>query len=200
MDDVAEPRSALEARGAAVDLAQLEALPRSHNLLWRVVAKGGREFVLRQLPEFPPGVGPVEEFRVAFATCRLQASLSRRRSSPTTVVSAHRSATGSARCCPSSAATPAIMKSGPAQQGVPDRAGRSMRRFRTRSGRVSFVDDPARNTLREEPSKLPERPGNHLLRLSTNSGATVTDLPAQRTHGDCKTGDGAHPWAGKCPY
>ncbi len=46
-------------------------MDRVHNAIWRVIGEDRREWVLKQLPEFPPGVGPVEEYRVL---CYLQAA------------------------------------------------------------------------------------------------------------------------------
>jgi Ser/Thr protein kinase RdoA (MazF antagonist) len=45
-------------------------MARAHNPIWKVTGEDGRVWVLKRLPEWPPGVGPVEEYRVL---CYLQA-------------------------------------------------------------------------------------------------------------------------------
>lgn len=43
---------------------KIDELPGTTQPLWRVTAEDGSSFLLKQLPEFPPGVGPIEEYRV----------------------------------------------------------------------------------------------------------------------------------------
>ena len=45
-------------------------MDRVHHPIWRVTGEDGRQWVLKRLPEWPPGVSPVEEYRVL---CYLQA-------------------------------------------------------------------------------------------------------------------------------
>jgi hypothetical protein len=63
--------AAIRAWRSVVGAARLEPMDKVHNAIWRVIGEDRREWVLKQLPEFPPGVGPVEEYRVL---CYLQAA------------------------------------------------------------------------------------------------------------------------------
>ncbi|SDS67370.1 hypothetical protein [Actinopolymorpha singaporensis] len=62
--------AALQAWKGVVGAARVEPMAKVHNPIWKVTGEDGREWVLKHLPDWPPGVGPVEEYRVL---CYLQA-------------------------------------------------------------------------------------------------------------------------------
>ena len=61
---VEEARTALTAWASLLDEnAALTPMPRATNPLWRL-STAGPDLVLKQLPQYPPGVAPFTEFRV----------------------------------------------------------------------------------------------------------------------------------------
>jgi hypothetical protein len=49
---------------ARLEPMKLEPVDRKRNHIWRVTGEDGRQWVLKNLPDIPPGVAPVEEYRV----------------------------------------------------------------------------------------------------------------------------------------
>ena len=69
MDDQEFVESALRDWSTAIEMVSWTAMPKVTNPIWQVAATDGRSYVLKLLPEYPPGAGPVDEFRVL---CHLQ--------------------------------------------------------------------------------------------------------------------------------
>ena len=199
---VVDQYAALEAWQGVVGAARLEPMDKVHNELWRVIAEDGREWVLRHLPEFPPGVGPVEEYRVL---CYLQAA---GLPVPTPVVTdegliafnADNLRTDPAGKRPTGREAYALIPLLPNDRQLresPQLAhaigagiGRLDRVLADCPWQVtSFTDDPAREILQERFPGLPEELRALIMPLRDRLYAAVVDLPTQRTHGDCNVGN-----------
>lgn len=183
---------ALRAWSADLAFVRADPLRQVTNPVWLAVTDDERRFVLKELPEFPPGVGPIDEFRVLchLATvgipvaipvitddARLMATLGERRYSLLPWI-AHDD--GNHEICADAAVTSrsigaAIGRLDAALAACPWRP-------------PSFVDDPARQMLDDTLPKLPEL-ASMVAPLKEQLWAAVHGLPAQLTNGDCNTGN-----------
>jgi Ser/Thr protein kinase RdoA (MazF antagonist) len=173
-----------------------------HNELWRVTAEDGREWVLKHLPEFPPGVGPVEEYRVL---CYVQAA---GLPVPTPIVTdegliafnADNLRTDPVEKQPTGKQAYALMPLLPndAELRETPQLAHTIGAGIGRLDRVladcpwhvaSFMDDPARQILQERYPSLPEELRALTIPLRDRLYAAVVDMPIQRTHGDCNVGN-----------
>jgi Ser/Thr protein kinase RdoA (MazF antagonist) len=173
-----------------------------HNPLWRVTAEDGREWVLKHLPEFPPGVGPVEEYRVL---CYLQAAGLPVATPIVTdegliAFNADNLRTDPARKQPTGKQAYALIPLLPNDSELREspRLAHTIGAGIGRLDRVladcpwqvtSFIDDPARQILQERYPSLPEELRALTAPLRDRLYAAVVDLPTQRTHGDCNVGN-----------
>lgn len=184
---------ALNAWRSAVDVAELAPLPRISNSLWRVVAKNARVFVLKRLPEFAPGVGPVEEFRVL---CYLQAAGIPVALPVLTDDGAIHTKVGDRFYAllpfvPSDAGNHELGPDATATSyAIGAAIGRLDRALADCPWQVrSFVDDPAQQILGEALPKLSAEVTRPVAPLVERLRAAASDLSVQRTHGDCNTGN-----------
>jgi len=168
-------------------------MPVITNQIWRIDARDGRRFVLRRLPEYLPGVGPVEQYRVL----------------------AHLTAAGIP------VATPIVTDAGGINATVDDQtyellpylpsdrgnhelgpdAAATAHAIGTAIARLdaalaacpwavsSFIDDPAPDILGTALPALPDEVRRLVEPLAERLWASTAGLPLQRTHGDCNTGN-----------
>lgn len=194
--------AAIKAWRSVVGAALLEPMDKVHNAIWRVIGEDRREWVLKHLPEFPPGVGPVEEYRVL---CHLQAAglpvavpivtddgqiahnADNLRTDPQVKQPTGKEAYALIPLLPND---PELRESPQLAHTIGAGIGRLDRALADCPWRVtSFADDPARQILHE---RYPGLPGE-LRALTTpvrdRLYRAVLDLPTQRTHGDCNVGN-----------
>jgi Ser/Thr protein kinase RdoA (MazF antagonist) len=178
---------------SVVGAAQLEPLPLVHNPIWRIDAEDGRRFVLKQLPEVAPGVGPVEGFRVL---CYLQAAgIPVALPVVTDDGSIHTPVEGRLYAVlPFVPADRSDHDLGPAASSTAYAVGTALGEidkaladcpWRLRS----YVDDPAPEILGKALPKLPAEISRPVAPLADQLWATLADLPTQRTVGDCNAGN-----------
>lgn len=193
MEAIIAARTAVEAWGSVVGSAVPEPMRGQTNRLWRVDARAGRAYVLKQLPEFPPGVGPVEEFRVlAYLQTRqvpVAAPIVTDAGGIYTLVGQTRYA-----LLPLLPNDPGNHELGPAAAATCYAVGGAIaaldEALATCPWRVkSFVDDPARQLVDEWLPGLPAELTQLVLPLKDRLWDATVDLPTQRTHGDCNTGN-----------
>lgn len=183
---------ALQAWNADLTFVRADLLRQVTNPVWLAVTADERRFVLKELPEFPPGVGLVDEFRVL---CHL-ASVGIPVALPVVTDDARLMTTVGER---QYALLPWIEHDAGNHELRADAAVTS-RSIGTAIGRLdaalavspwqpaSFVDDPAREVLDETLPRLPEL-ASLVAPIKEQLWAAVHDLPAQLTNGDCNTGN-----------
>jgi Ser/Thr protein kinase RdoA (MazF antagonist) len=184
-------RSALTAWASIVEPYRIESMPRATNAIWRLQVYDGPALILKQLPEYPPGVPPVVEFRVL---CHLQGAgvpvalpiITDDGSIHAVVEGRHwvllpflpgqaGSQLGSDEAGSAFAIGRAIGHLGQALADCPWRV-------------ESFVDDPAKvvhDTLPQLPDEVVNLVRPHADRLRQ----ACSGLSAQLTHGDCNEGN-----------
>ncbi len=194
--------AAIKAWESVVGAARLEPMDKVSHPLWRVVGDDGREWVLKHLPEFPPGVGPVEEYRVL---AYLQAAglpvaapvitdegmiawnADNLRTDPVEKQPTGKHAYVLIPLLPNDSElreTPELAYTIGAGIGRLDRALADCPWQVT-----SFTDDPARQVLGERYEQLPAELRALATPLRDRLYAAIVDLPTQRTHGDCNIGN-----------
>lgn len=193
MDETVGARRALRAWESAIGSARLEPMPVVNNQIWLVVAEDGRRFVLKLLPEYPPGVGPIEEFRVL---THLQES-----GIPVALPVVTDAATIHApigdrfyALAPYLPHDPGDHETGPDPSGAARAVGAAIARIGVALAGCpwavrSYVDDPARETVDESLPKLPGELNAEVAPFAPRLRAAVIDLPVQRTVGDCNAGN-----------
>lgn len=171
----------------------MDAMPLVNNPLWRVVAEDGREFVLKRLPEFPPGVGPVDEFRVLTylqaAGVPVALHVVTDDGTITTVAGDRKYA-----LFPFLPSDSGNHELGPDAADTSHAIGAAIGRFDQVLADCpwpvrSYVDDPAPDILGEALPKLPDEVVGVVAPFVDRLRLAVSGLPAQRTHGDCNTGN-----------
>jgi Ser/Thr protein kinase RdoA (MazF antagonist) len=186
--------TALEAWKSVVgDTHEVRPMPVVHNAIWRVEAEAERVFVLKKLPEFAPGAGPVEAFRVL---CHLQAAGVPVALPIVTDEGAIRAPVGE-RCfelvpfVPSDSGNHEV---GPRAKQTSYAIGQAI----ARADRAlldcpwpidSYVDDPAHDILDVTLPKLPAEIADRVQPFVDRLREATTGLPAQRTIGDCNSGN-----------
>lgn len=193
MENITTARNALKAWESVVGAAQLEPLPLVTNPIWRVASEDGRQFVLKQLPEFSPGVGPVEAFRVL---CYLQAAgIPVAPPIVTDNGSIHTPAGGR------SYALLPFVPSDRTNHELEPTAAVTAYAIGTAIGQLdnalagcpwqvrSYIDDPAPEILGKAFPKLPAEITGPVGPFVDQLWAAVSSLPTQRTVGDCNTGN-----------
>lgn len=167
---------------------EIEPMPRVTNPLWRVVAEGGRAYVLRRLPEFAPGAGPVDAYRV----------ISHLLAAGVPVVPPIISDNGrihepagdrNYELVPFVESDP-----GPHTAETAYAVGQAIARFDRALADCpwpvsSYVDDPAKDILGEALPKLSAEITERVAPLADRLRTATEGLPVQRTHGDCNTGN-----------
>ena len=183
---------ALHAWNRDLSFASADPLPQVTNPVWRVVTTEGRRFVLKELPEYPPGVRPVDEYRVL---CHL-ASVGVPVALPVLTDDARLMSTVDGR---EYVLLPMIEHDTDNHELRADAAA-TARSVGAAIGRLdaalaaspwqpsSFVDDPARQILDETLPQLPDL-ASLVAPIQDGLRAAVLDLPAQLNHGDCNTGN-----------
>jgi Ser/Thr protein kinase RdoA (MazF antagonist) len=188
MDHIA----ALEAWESVVGSTyDLEPMPVVHNEIWRVEANE-RVFVLRRLPEYPPGAGPVEAFRVLG---HLQAAGVPVAPPIITDTGAIRAPVGERfyELLPYVPNDPVNHELGPHAGQTSYAIGAAIAQFDLALADcpwpvTSFVEDPPRDILDETLPKLPEI-AELVAPLVPRLRDATSGLPAQRSHGDCNSGN-----------
>lgn len=192
MSDEHVAAAALTAWASELTFVRAERLPLVTNPVWDVVTDEGRRFALKQLPEFPPGVGLVDEFRVL---CHLAAA-----GVPVVMPVVTDDARLATTVDDHQFALLPWVDSDACNHEVEKNAAETSRSIGAAIGRLdaalatcpwqpaSFVDDPAREILDEALPKLPEV-AELVAPLRDHLWAAVIDLPTQLTHGDCNTGN-----------
>lgn len=199
---VVDPDTALGAWRSVVGEARLEPMERVHNPLWRVTGEDGREWVLKRLPEYPPGAGPVEEFRVL---CYLQAAglpvaTPIITDSGLIAFNADNLSTGSTDKQPTGKHAYSLLPLLPNDAELRESPalawaiGAGIGRLDQVLSRcpwqvTSFTDDPAREILRERYPSLRGELRRLIDPLRDRLHAAIVGLPTQRTHGDCNVGN-----------
>lgn len=183
---------ALSAWQTSLTFVRAEPLPQVTNPVWLVVTEDDRRFVLKELPEFPPGVGPVDEFRVLShlaATnipvvlpvitddARLWSMVGERKYMllPWIEHEDRNHELGVDAAAAARAIGHALGSLDAALAACPWRP-------------PSFVDDPARQVLGETLPQLPEL-RELIAPLMDHLWSATQDLSSQLTHGDCNTGN-----------
>lgn len=196
-DGASSPGPDGEARGALgwwaslVEGSRLTALPRATNPLWRVDGPGPR-LVLKQLPEHPPGVAPVVEFRVLSHLQRQGVPVAL----PLLTDRGTLHATVAGRrwvLLPHLPHGSGNHELGPDPAGAATAVGAAIGRLDRALAAYpwpvdSFVDDPVSTLSRA----LPELPAEAVRRVEPLTDLllqTCAGLPAQLTHGDCNDGN-----------
>lgn len=193
--------AALGAWRSVVGAARLEPMEKVSNAIWRVIAEDGREWVLKHLPEFPPGVGPVEEYRVL---CHLQAHGLPVAAPIITdegliAFNADNLRTDPDEKQPTGKDAYMLIPLLPDDSGLHEFTdlahtigagiGRLDRLLADCPWPVtSFTDDPARDLAAKYP-RLPEELRAFVDPFRDRLQAAIADLPMQRTHGDCNVGN-----------
>ena len=197
-----DEHAALEAWKSVVGVARAEPMAKVHNPIWKVTGEDGREWVLKHLPEWPPGVGPVEEYRVL---CYLQASglpvaapvvtddgLIAHNADNLGTDPNEKQPTG-----PHAYVLIPLLLNDPQPHESPELAhtiGRGIGRLDRVLAEcpwhvTSFTDDPAPNALGDEYAKLPPELRDLVDPQRDQLWAALTGLPTQLTHGDCNVGN-----------
>lgn len=186
--------AALEAWESVVGATyDLQPMPIVHNEIWRVEAENERVFVLRKLPEFAPGVGPVQAFRVL---CHLQSAGVPVALPIVTDAGAIRAAVGERffELLPFVPSDAGNHEAGPNAKQTAHAIGQAIARLDRALLDCpwpveSYVDDPAHDILDGTLPKLPADVADHVRPLVDRLREATTGLPAQRTVGDCNTGN-----------
>ncbi|MBE1612610.1 phosphotransferase enzyme family protein [Actinopolymorpha pittospori] len=194
--------AALEAWKSVVGAARAEPMNKVHNPIWKVTGEDGREWVLKHLPEWSPGVGPVEEYRVL---CYLQAgglpvAVPIVTDAGLIVHNADNLGTDPSEKRPTGTQAYALiplLPNDPERHESPELAhtigdgiGRLDRMLAECPWQVtSFTDDPAPDILGDDYAKLPAELRDLVDPLRAQLWAALTDLPTQLTHGDCNAGN-----------
>lgn len=190
--------TALEAWKSVVGEARVEAMTRAHNPIWKVTGEDGRAWVLKHLPEWPPGVGPVEEYRVL---CYLQAgglpvaapivtdlgliahNADNLGTDPNEKQPTGRNAYALIPLLPND---PERHESQELALTIGRGLGRLDRMLADCPWHVtSFTDDPATDILGNDYARLPTELRELVDPLRDLLWDALTDLPTQLTHGDC---------------
>jgi len=181
---------------------ELQPVDRKRKPIWRVTGQDGRQWVLKNLPEVPPGVGPVEEYRVL---CYLQAAglpvaapvitddgliafnADNLRTHPDDTQPTGRHAYS---LMPLLLNDPALRESPDLANTIGAGIGRLDRALAQCPWQLtSFTDDPARQILGEQYVRLPRELRAVISPLRDRLYSAVVDLPMQRIHGDCNVGN-----------
>lgn len=172
---------------------EVRPMPVVHNAIWRIEAEDERVFVLRRLPEFPPGAGPVEAFRVL---CHLQAAGVPVALPIVTDAGAIRAPVGERfyELLPYVPTDPGNHELGPDAKETCFAIGQAIARAARALSDCpwpvqSYVDDPAPDILDGTLPKLPAEIVERVRPFVTRLREATTGLPAQRTIGDCNTGN-----------
>lgn len=193
MNEIAAAQSALQAWKSIVGTASPEPLRQVTNPLWRVVTEAGREFVLKLLPEFAPGMSPVEAFRVVSHLhgagvpvvppivtddASIHTSVDERQYVLLPLVPTD---VGNHELGPNAATTSRAIGAAIAQLH---------RAFLDCPWPASsYTEDPAPQILGERLPLLSAEATRPVAPLVDRLWAAVADLPVQLTHGDCNTGN-----------
>ncbi|GAB3432585.1 phosphotransferase enzyme family protein [Flindersiella endophytica] len=184
--------AALEAWQSILGEARIEPIRLTELPLWRVVAEDGRAYALKKLPEFPPGAGPVDAYRVITHLrakgIPVAAPIVTDGAAIHTVVAERRYS-----LVPFVPSDPGNHETGPHAKQTSYAIGKAIAEFDSALADCpwpvsSFVDDPAPDILDGALPKLPEV-AEMVAPLTDRLRETVTGLPMQRIHGDCNTGN-----------
>jgi Ser/Thr protein kinase RdoA (MazF antagonist) len=165
-------------------------LPAATNPVWEVTSEGGRSYLLKRLPEHPPGVGPVEEYRVSL---HLQAN-GVPVAVPLVTDSGHISTSHEGHSYTLVPRLPADRHDRFGAAGTHAAIGSAIAglhaALKTYPGPIhSFTHDLVpefRISLAALPADLVD---DTIAPLQVQILAAISDLPGQRIHGDCNPGN-----------
>lgn len=199
---VMDEHEASRAWASVLGRATITAMAQVTNPIWRVTGQDGRTWVLKRLPEWSPGVGPVEEYRVlAF----LQAA-GLPVACPVVTddgVIAHNATTlraGAGEKQPTGTDAFQLAPLLP-DEGRPVTTEEQAHTIGAGIGRLdaalaacpwpvtSFTDDPANDTIGAAYPHLSEDLRSLLDPIHERLREAIVDLPVQRAHGDCNAGN-----------
>jgi Ser/Thr protein kinase RdoA (MazF antagonist) len=192
MDPHDVAHDALSSWQSAFAAARVEPLPTATNPIWSIITEDDRRFVLKELPEYPPGVGLVDEFRVL--------SYLSGAGIPVVLPVATDHATLSATVGQKHYSLLPWADSDDRNHELDPDAALTARSIGSAIASMdaalaacpwqpeSFHDDPAGEMLEEGWPQLPEV-ASLIAPLRDDLYAEVKGLPTQRTHGDTNTGN-----------
>lgn len=198
-----DENEAVGAWSRIVGAARLEPMETVSNQLWRVIAEDGREWVIKRLPEWAPGAGPVDEYRVLLHLQRSGVPVAVPMITDDGLIAhnADKLGTGPTEKLPTGSSAYALipyLRSDPGLVETPELAhtigsaiGRLDRALADCPWPVtSFTDDPARDILQDRFGGMPESLRTLALPFRESTYEAVVGLPTQRvTHGDCNLGN-----------
>ncbi|HVX44087.1 MAG TPA: phosphotransferase [Mycobacteriales bacterium] len=196
-----DENTALAAWRSVVGAARLEPMERVSNAIWRVIAEDGREWVLKHLPEFAPGGGPVEQFRVlSYLQARgLPVAAPVITDDGLIAFNADNLRPGEVEKQPTGKEAYALIPLLPNDSGLAE-SPELARTIGAGIGKLdrlladcpwpvtSFTDDPAADLAAQYP-RLPDEIRTLIDPIRDRLQAAAANLPTQRTHGDCNAGN-----------
>lgn len=172
------------------------------NAIWRVTGEDGREWVLKHLPEFAPGGGPVEQFRVLgyLQAHGIPVAVPVVTDDGLIAFNADNLRPGEVEKQPTGKEAYALIPLLPADSGLAESSelARTIGAGIGRLDRVladcpwpvtSFTDDPGPDILSERYAGLTEELRALVEPFRDRWFSAIVDLPMQRTHGDCNVGN-----------
>lgn len=198
-----DEHEAVKAWSRIVGAARLEPMATVSNQLWRVIGEDAREWVIKKLPEWAPGAGPVDEYRVLLHLQRSGVPVAVPMITDDGLIAhnADRLGTGPADkqptgthsyvLIPALPSDPRLTESPELARTIGAAIGRLERALADCPWPVtSFTDDPAREILRERFADMPEALRELALPHRERAHEAIVGLPTQRiTHGDCNVGN-----------
>lgn len=196
-----DEHAAIGAWQSVVGEARLEPMDKVHNAIWRVVAEDGRTWVLKHLPEYAPGAGPVESYRVLcyLQSCGLPVAVPVITDDGLIAHNAenlrpdrrqkHPNGKDTYALIPLLANDPELRESPELAHTIGVGIGRLDRTLAACPWPVtSYTDDPAA-AITELYPRLPDELRSPVAPFRDRLFAASVDLPTQRTHGDCNAGN-----------
>lgn len=152
------------------------------NPLWQVRAADGRQYVLKQLPEHPPGAGPVDEFRVTTFLKTRGIPVA----PPIVTDHGHIYAERGARFV--------LLESLPNDHGPHTKTtayniGAAIAKLHLALAEYPWNVESYEDHPTEQLEELPEELTKLVAPLTKDLIEATSNLPRQRTHGDCNSGN-----------
>jgi len=182
----------MQACRTGLTVSSIEPMDQVTNPVWLVTATDDRRFVLKCLPEYPPGVGLVDEVRVV--------SFLLGKGIPVALPIATDDARLTTTLGDDTYTLLPFLEADTDNHERGPRAAETARAIGAAIGRLdaaladcpwqldSYVDDPGREMLDTKAPALPEVV-TLIAPIADRLRAAVRDLPIQRTRGDCNTGN-----------
>lgn len=193
MDDTQPAMRALKPWMSILGEPSLAPISGVDSPLWRVHNGDGAEFVIKRLPDYPPGVGPVDGYRVA--TYLYGAGV------PVVLPVVTDAGTILAPVDGDSYVLLPYVPTDAANHELEPNAATTAYAIGAAIGKLdraladcpwpvkSFVDDPVPQTLDRALPELPPEVTAPVAPLVDHLREEASNLPTQRTHGDCNSGN-----------